>query len=71
VYYKQDGDHFLVISLYVDDMLLFGNSKDVFFYLESQLSAQFDKDLGSTKYIFGMEIMRDRAHKKIWLSQSM
>jgi hypothetical protein len=37
VYYKQDGGHFLVITLYVDDMLFFGNSKDVICDLKSQL----------------------------------
>jgi hypothetical protein len=29
VYYKYDGGHFLVIILYLDDMLFFGNNKDV------------------------------------------
>jgi hypothetical protein len=73
VYYKQDGVHFLVITLYVDDMLFFGNSKDVICDLKFQLSTQFDmKDLGVAKYILGMEIRRDRerANKNIWLSQS-
>ena len=28
------------------------------------------KDLGVAKYILGMEIIRDRIHKKLWLSQS-
>jgi hypothetical protein len=65
VYYKHDGGHFLVITLYVDDMLFFGNSKDVICDLKSQLSTQFDmKDLGATKYILGMEIKRDRENIK-------
>jgi hypothetical protein len=47
VYYKHDGGHFHVITLYVDYMLCFGNNKDVIFDLKSQLLAQFDmKDLG-------------------------
>ena len=29
VYSKQVGDHFINIVLYVDDMLLIGNNKDV------------------------------------------
>ncbi|XP_057817161.1 secreted RxLR effector protein 161-like [Cryptomeria japonica] len=38
--------------------------------LKSQLSTQFEmKDLGATRYILGMEIIRDRAHRKLWISQ--
>ena len=61
VYYKHDGGNCLVITLYVDNMLIFGNNKDVTSDLKSQLSAQFDmKDLGATKYILEMEIKRER-----------
>ena len=35
VYYKQDWGHFLVITLYVDDMLFLGNSQDVIHDLKS------------------------------------
>lgn len=71
MYYKQDGGHFLIITLCVDDMLFFGNRKDVIRNLKSQLSAQFNmKDLGVAKYILGMEIKRDKANRNLWLSQS-
>jgi hypothetical protein len=71
VFYKPYGCFFLVITLYVDDMLLFGNSKDVILDLKYHLSTQFDmKDLGVAKYILGMEIKRDRENKKLWLSES-
>jgi hypothetical protein len=65
-YYKQDGDHFLFITLYVDDIMFFGNSKDVICNLKSQFLVQFDmKGLGDTKYILWMEIKRDRLNKRI------
>jgi hypothetical protein len=71
VYYKHDGGHFLVITLYVDDMLFLGNNKDVIHDLKSQLSAQFYiKDLRDAKYILGMEIRRDKENIKFWLRQS-
>jgi hypothetical protein len=71
MYYKQDGGHFLVITLYVDDMVFFGNNKDVICDLKSHLSTQFDmKDLAAANYILGMEIKRDRENKNLWLSQS-
>ena len=70
VYSKQVGDHFINIVLYVDDMLLIGNNKDVIKEVKSQLSSKFDmKDLGATNFILGMEIRRDRANKMISLNQ--
>ena len=36
VYSKQVGDHFINIVLYVDDMLLIGNDKDVIKEVKSQ-----------------------------------
>ena len=59
VYSKHIGDHFINIVLYVDDMLLIVNNKDVIKEVKSQLSSKFDmKDLG-------MEIRRDCANKMI------
>ena len=61
---KQVGDHFINIVLYVDDMLLIGNNKDVIKEVKSQLSSKFDKkDLGDANFIMGMEIRRDCAKK--------
>jgi len=45
--YKHDGGHFLVITLCVDHMLLFGNNKDVIHDFNYYISTQFDmKDWG-------------------------
>ena len=70
VHYKQVGDHFINIVLYVDDMLLIGNNKDVIKEVKSRPSSKFDmKDLGAANFILGMEIRRDRANKMISLNQ--
>ena len=70
VYYKAEGDRILIIALYVDDMLFIGNSKEMILDLKSQLSLKFEmKNLGSAKFILGMEIIRDQVGKKLWLSQ--
>ena len=70
VYSKQVGDHFINIVLYVDDMLLIGNNKDVIKEVKSQLSSKFDmKYLGVSNFILGMEIRRDHANKMISLNQ--
>eukprot|EP00253_Pinus_taeda_P003016 PITA_03016 len=70
VYFKLIGDHVIYLVLYVDYMLLVGNNKEIIEDLKTQLSSKFDmKDLGSTNYILGMEIKRDRAKRKLWLNQ--
>ena len=62
VYFKLIGDRVIYLVLYVDDMLLVGNDKEIIQYLKTQLSSKFDmKDLGAENYILGMEIKRDRA----------
>ena len=70
VYYKQVGNHFIYVVLYVDDMLLVGNNMDVIKEVKMQLSSKFDmKDLGAASLILGMEIKRNRADRKLWLNQ--
>jgi hypothetical protein len=66
VYTKHVGDHFVIMVLYVDDMLLIGNNKEIIKDVKSQLSSQFDmKDLGVANFILGMEIKRDHLNKKL------
>jgi len=64
------SDHVIYLVLYVDDMLLFGNDKEIIQDLKTKLSSKFDmKDLGAANYILGMEIKRYRAKRKLWLNQ--
>eukprot|EP00253_Pinus_taeda_P021721 PITA_21721 len=70
VYFKLNGDHVIYLVLYVDDMLLVGNDKEINQYFKTQLSSKFNmKVLGAINYILGMEIKRDRAKRKLWLNQ--
>ena len=47
-----------------------GRDADMIQKLKRELSKALDmKDLGSAKCIFGMEILRDRKARKLWLSQ--
>ncbi|GKV10025.1 hypothetical protein SLEP1_g21450 [Rubroshorea leprosula] len=71
VYVKRypDGD-FLILLLYVDDMLIVGHDTKKIAALKIDLSKSFSmKDLGPAKQILGMKIFRDRKNKKLWLSQ--
>ena len=52
---------FIIILLYVDDMLIIGQDADMIQKLKRELSKTFDmKDLGTTKHILGMEILQDK-----------
>lgn len=71
-YYKrfEDDNDFIILLLYVDDMLIAGPNKDRIQELKAQLAREFEmKDLGPANKILGMQIHRDRNNRKIWLSQ--
>eukprot|EP00253_Pinus_taeda_P034964 PITA_34964 len=70
VYFKLIGDCVIYLVLYVDDMLLVGDDKEIIEDLKTQLSSKFNMtDLGDAKYILGMEIKRDWEKRKLWLNQ--
>ena len=65
-----DDDSFIFLLLYVDDMLITAKNMVEVNKLKSLLSKEFDmKELGTAKKILGMEIHRDRASGRLWLSQ--
>lgn len=71
VYFRKfSGGNFVILLLYVDDMLIVGQDANMIHKLKEDLSKSFDmKDLGPAKHILGMEIVRDRKAKRLWLSQ--
>lgn len=71
VYYKVlPGNNFIYLLLYVDDMLIAcKNNKDIN-RVKAQLMKEFEmKDLGHTKKILGMDIVRNRKKETVFLSQ--
>ncbi|KAH9669265.1 hypothetical protein KPL70_021724 [Citrus sinensis] len=66
-YYKRFEDNdFIILLLYVDDMLIAGPNKDRIQELKAQLAKEFEmKDLGPANKILGMQIHRDRNNRKI------
>ena len=51
-------------------MLISAEHKEEVEEIKAGLSSEFDmKDLGEAKRILGMDIVRDRNAKKIWLTQ--
>ena len=71
VYYNRlKDDSFIYLVLYVDDMLIATKKKYDIQKLKGLLSAEFEmKDLGAARKILGMEIIRDRERRKLFLSQ--
>lgn len=65
------GD-FTILFIYVDDMLNDGKDISRIKELKNTLSEYFSmKDLGEARKIIGIEIVRDRNEKKLYLSQEM
>jgi hypothetical protein len=68
---KLDNGSFIILLLYVDDMLFVGskmkNINEIKYKLENSFSM---KDLGTIKQILGMRITKDRKNIKLFLCQS-
>ena len=70
LYFKKLNDIFIILVLYVDDMLIVSKSMDKINRLKDQMARTFDmKDLGAAKQILGIEIHRDRKNGKLSFSQ--
>ena len=60
VYTKSIDNEYVIISLYVDDMLVFGTSMDVVYSTKRFLAFKFDmKDMGEASVILGVKITRN------------
>ena len=67
---KFSDDDFIILLLYVDDVVIIGHDSSKIDRLKRELSKSFAmKDLGSVKQILGMKITCDKKNRKLWLSQ--
>ena len=61
---------YIILLLYVDDMLVVGSNMQDINVLKRKLDKSFAmKDLGAAKQILGMRITRDKKNRKLTLSQ--
>ena len=68
MYSRSENCECVIISLYVDDMLIFGTCEDIVFKTKLFLGSKFEmKDMGETSVILGVKIIRKR--DRILLSQ--
>jgi hypothetical protein len=72
IYFKRlENESYIILLLYVDEMLIVGSNMQDINVLKKKLANSFAmKDLGATKKkILGMRITRDRKIRKLTLSQ--
>ena len=70
VYLKVRGSKFILLMLYVDDILLATNNLALLHETKSFLSKNFEmKDMGNASFVLGIEIYQDRCQCLIGLSQ--
>ncbi|KAK0585008.1 hypothetical protein LWI29_022138 [Acer saccharum] len=70
-YFKKVKSSFIILLLYVDDMLVAGADLEEINNLKKQLSSEFEmKDLGAAKQILGMRISRNEQEGTLKLSQA-
>ena len=70
VYFKRSNNHLVILSLYVDDILIAGNDKQLIDVTKKWLSSNFEmKDMGEASYVLGVKILRDRSKCLLGLSQ--
>jgi len=70
IYIKIKGSSFIILILYVDDILLASSDKNLMNEINGFFSLNFDmKDLGYASYVLGIEIHRDRCKGALGLSQ--
>lgn len=70
IYMKVSGSKFIILVLYVDDILLATNDKGLLHDVKKFLSNNFEmKDMGEASYVIGIEIFRNRSQGLLGLSQ--
>jgi transposase InsO family protein len=71
VYIQHIGKELILITVWVDDMLLFATSVQTMQIAKRDITDNFEvTDLGEPKKIVGIEITRDRKQKKITITQT-
>src|ERR1043165_8778811 len=69
-YLKKFKSSYIILLLYVDDMLIAGSDMNEISKLKKQMSKEFEmKDVGAAKQILGMSITRSKKDGSLTLSQ--
>ena len=72
IYHKFSGIKYIILVLYVDDILLATNDIGLLHETKRFLSKQFEmKDFGDASFVLGIQIYRDRSRGILKLSQKI
>jgi hypothetical protein len=70
VYIRSEGKEYVVIVIYVDDLIVMAKTKTSIDEICKQLKNDFDiKELGEIKYCLGIQVKRNREKKTIEINQ--
>ena len=70
VYIKRPKNQFVILLLYVDNILIAESSVEFVKIVKNWLSSSFKmKYMGKAAYILGVKILKDRSKKSLYLSQ--
>ena len=70
VYIIRSNNHLIILSLYVDDILIARNDKQLIDVTKKWLSSNFEmKDMREASYVLGVKILRDSSKRLLGLSQ--
>jgi len=70
LYIRKIGSDIIIIALYVDDLLIIGNSQSQIAHLKREFKTRFEmKNLGPATVMLGIHISRDRPNKKLSINQ--
>ena len=59
LFFKKDGSKLLVVSVYVDDLILTGNDEDMCTKFKSSMKEEFEMtDMGKMKFFLGVEVLQ-------------
>lgn len=71
LYILKRANAYLLLLVYVDDLLLASNSPHLMTTVKKLLSSEFEmSELGEPRYMLGVQIRRYRSHKTISISQA-
>ena len=71
VYSRETGDHTCIVILYVDDLLLMGDSKPFIEEVKRKLKLEYQMtDLGPVERFLGLRIRRERRKRQIFVDQA-
>ncbi|XP_022570911.2 uncharacterized protein LOC106407057 [Brassica napus] len=68
LYRKQEGNHCLLVAVYVDDLLITGSDQGLIYEFKKEMSSNFEmSDLGLLSYYLGIEVYQEKG--RITLNQ--